>query len=151
MTEAKQAVLIPRCILTRGLDCKSNASSNDLEEVLRVLADSKAGIIQLPCPHQISMIEYDRDIGNRSIRTSLFAKRNRNNTFAGMYSKMLTPVIHEIEKCERKGLHITGLIGVKNSPSCSIKNPKNATDGKFMEVLLKKLKERRIQVEMANI
>ena len=151
MTEAKKAILIPRCILTRGLDWKSNASNNDLEEILRVIADSKAGIIQLPCPHQVSMIENDTESDNRSVQAGKFAESNRNNTFATMYGKMLTPVIKEIEECEKQGLHITGLVGVKNSPSCSIKSSKNATDGKFMEVLLKKLKERRIQVEMANI
>lgn len=147
----KKAILVPRCVLTRGLDCKSDGSYHELEEVMKVIIDSKSGIIQLPCPHLESMIETEEDSYTHSIHANTFAESNLNNSYAQLYGRMISPVIKAIERCEKQGIRVIGLLGVKGSPCCSTKTSKDGTDGQFMKLLLRKMEERLIHIETANI
>ncbi|MBL4561916.1 MAG: hypothetical protein JKX79_13125 [Labilibaculum sp.] len=147
----KKAILVPRCILTRGLDWKSNGSYHELAEIMKVIIDSKSGIIQLPCPHLESMIQNEEDSCAHSIHANTFAESNLNNSYVQLYTRMISPVIKEIEACEKQGVRITGLIGVKGSPCCSTKTSKDDIDRQFMKLLLRKMEERLIHIETANI
>lgn len=149
MRKYKKVLLIPRCVLTRGLDCKSTLDSSEAMEIMKVISDCKSAIIQLPCPHLMSIIENEKRMANHLQQLNEFSENNLVNT--KFYFRILTPVIKEIEECVKQGCQVFGLIGVKGSPSCSVKTLRGQAEGEFVKVLINKLKERSIKVEAINI
>jgi predicted secreted protein len=151
MAEAKKTLLVPQCVLTRGLDRNKTGSYSELEEMLKVIKDSNAGIVQLPCPHLISIMKQEVETHNQAINKNIFIKNNLTSTYTRLYHEMLIPVFQEIENCRKHGIQIAGLIGVKGSPCCSARNSKDGSVGEFMKVLVKELENRSINIEVVNI
>ncbi|MBI9061243.1 MAG: hypothetical protein JEZ14_04605 [Marinilabiliaceae bacterium] len=153
MKKMKKVILIPRCVFTPGFKSALQKSPEELEEITKVLIDSATRIIQLPCPHLESLTVADRT------ECTVISPKDFSNKYNGeyyliLYRKILKPVISTINHYQERGIQLTSIIGVKGSPSCSVSNiadNKNLNHGQFMRTLIKKLKEKSTEINMADI
>lgn len=150
----RKVILIPHCVLTPGFNSSTNISRNELDEIIKVLLDSETGIIQLPCPHLSSIIAKNNGEYSKTTVEKTFIEGNKGNNYTNLYRKILKPVVSEIEEYRKLGVYISGLIGIKGSPICSVDTAidnRNGNYGLFMKTLVKKLNEKSIKISMANI
>jgi predicted secreted protein len=152
MDNNRKVILIPRCVLMPGFKNSSATSCDELKEMIKVLLDSETGIIQLPCPYLLAIISREKDgcIDDISVKTIAA----ENNNYMVLYGEVLKPIILEIEEYRKHGAHFAGLIGVKDSPFCRVDFSNNIQTGNwglFMKILVNKLNERSIALNMVNI
>ncbi len=135
----RKIILVPYCFMTKGFTPEAR---NSTEEVLKVLFDFKTGIVQMPCPHLVSLMNEDD-----KKKAEHIIKKNPRNLYAGI----INPLLIQIEKYKQMDFEITGLIGIKGSPVCGIYNPTVKEYGSFIILLNKELRNRGIYLRMAVI
>ncbi len=157
MAENKKVILIPHCVLTKGFNNNTTTHRNEIEEIIKVLLDAQTGIIQLPCPHLFLKIsESDSKIYSATKENNSVDEKHKEGDHTKLYEKILSPIISEIKEYKKQGIQVVGLIGIKDSPDCSV-NTSNCNEqnsqrsGAFIEILLQKLNFFFITINMADI
>jgi len=144
----KKILLVPHCLITKGLNPQFK---NEMGEVMQVLIDSKAGMVQMPCPHLILLQEDSKQarwFNDYDKQCSL----NKLETLESLYSKHISNCMMLVDTYKSQGIEVAGLIGVSNSPTCVLKSINNKSEhGAFMNIVKQRLKDRDIQINMANI
>lgn len=142
----RKIILVPHCFMTKRF-----ASSNrtDTEEVLNVLFNFKTGILQMPCPHLVSLMNDEKTQNERHPHCSGFIKKISQNP-ESMYADIIPQLLIQIEKYKQLDFEITGLIGIKDSPVCGIKKSSN-NNVTFTNILNKELHDKGIHLRVAAI
>ncbi len=158
---SKRIVLISHCILNQNSISDNTADfPATIEDILRLLLESKVGILQMPCP-ELLCLGLDRGdiyggerevvIENTRIRKNLGKPESRE-----IINRLVNQLIYQIEEYIENGFEILGIIGVNRSPSCGInttsKNNREVEgQGVFMEELTNVLDEKNISIHMIGI
>ncbi|MBV7271852.1 DUF523 domain-containing protein [Clostridiaceae bacterium UIB06] len=158
---SKKIVLISHCILNQNSISDGTADyPGTNESILKLLVESKVGIIQMPCP-EILCLGLDRgDIhgGEREVvvENTRIRKELKKTTSTEIINNFVNEVIFQIEEYIKNGFKIMGIIGIDRSPSCGVnttsKNDKEvAGEGVFIEILRKALEEKGIIIDRIGI
>jgi predicted secreted protein len=143
----RKIILVPHCLMTKRFAAQN---SGDTEEVLKVLSDFKTGIVQMPCPHLVSLMNEGNTGKTEHPHCSGFIKKIKQNP-GKQYAGIINPLLVQIEKYKQLNFEITGIIGIKGSPVCGIYNPTVKEYGSFIILLNKELRNRGKQLRMEAI
>ena len=158
---SKKLILVAHCVLNQNSISDGTAdypASN--KEVVNLLLQSQAGIVQMPCP-ELHCLGLDRGnvhgseqpvvVENTRIRTSMNQQRAIR-----LLKVLVRQIVYQIEEYRRHEFDVCGIVGIDRSPSCgvnttSIHNREENGEGVFIEALRKELKKRHIRIEMVGI
>ncbi len=143
----RKIIFVPYCLMTKRFTAQNR---NDTEEVLKVLSDFKTGIVQMPCPHLVSLMNEENTGKAEHPHCSEFVKEIKQNP-GNLYTGIINPLLIQIEKYKQLNFEITGIIGIKGSPVCGIYNPTVKEYGSFIILLNKELRNRGIHLRMVAI
>ncbi|MFB0958553.1 hypothetical protein NQU17_11550 [Clostridiaceae bacterium HFYG-1003] len=136
--KSKKIVLVSHCILNQ------NTVVNGLERaagpfpLAHLLIDHGIGILQLPCPE---FFQHNLD------RPGMEYEEYNTAEYRSLSARLLEPILWQVEQYLQRNYQILGLIGIQESPSCSL----SGQTGVFMQVLLNMLKERGIELDLFEI
>ncbi|MBI9055746.1 MAG: hypothetical protein JEY96_18135 [Bacteroidales bacterium] len=148
MNKSKKIILVPHCFTTKGF---APQHREDIDEVLQVLLNYEAGIIQMPCPHLIFLQEKSNHNKAFKIKESLIDS-NKLQDLNYLYSKHLNSYLIQIDEYKKQGFEIAGLIGVRRSPTCALKiGGEKHEQGVFMDIVKQRLEDKNIHTCTANI
>lgn len=128
ISKGKRLVLISHCILNQNSVVDSWERSEGAYPISTVIIESGVGIIQLPCPEFF--------IAGLN-RPSMTYEEYNTEENRGLIRNILDPIIHQVTSYLDHGYSIVGLIGIHESPNCSL----TGQPGVFMEELLQQLKK----------
>ena len=148
--QLKKIIIVPHCFTTKGFTPQYRES---MDEVLQILFNYKAGIIQMPCPHLILLQEKEKCKKSFNNNDNLDDSW-KSSDLSYLYSKHLNSYMMQVDEYKKQGFKIAGLIGVRKSPTCTLKSlsgESKSGQGVFMNILKQKLEDRDIRISMANI
>lgn len=140
----KKIILVPHCFMTKRFAIHNR---RETEEVLKVLLKSQTGILQMPCPHLVSLMNKKN---NGNLCDSKLIKDIKQDS-EDFYLNIINMLLIKIERYQELNFEINGLIGIKGSPVCGIYNPIVKEHGSFTILLNKELKRRGIQLRIGVI
>lgn len=158
---SKKIVLVSHCILNQNSISDGTADyPGTNESILKLLMESKVGIVQMPCP-ELLCLGLDRgDIhgGERYVveeNTRIRKNLQKQNSMEKI-NNLVNQVVFQIEEYIGNGFKVLGIIGINRSPSCGIdttsKDNKEADgQGVFVEALKKALEKKDIRIDMIGI
>lgn len=160
-SRSKRIVLISHCILNQNSISDGTADyPATIKEIIKLLVESKVGIVQMPCPELICLgLDRGNILGaqkpavmeNTRIRSALSKPRSTKKI-----NSMVDQLIFQINEYQKNGFKILGIIGTDRSPSCgvfttSIDNQEVAGKGVFIEKLGKELRKNASSIPMIGI
>lgn len=158
---SKKVIFVSHCILNQNSISDATADfPGTFKNVLGLIIESEAGIVQMPCP-ELLCLGLDRgDIHGGERDVLLENTRIRENMKKAdsikIIDNLVQQVVYQIKEYLYNGFTILGIIGVNRSPSCGVNTTSKDNmemDGKgvFMERLEKALKEKNINIEMIGV
>ena len=138
MEREKRLLLISHCVINQNSVVKPLARARGAFPIVKSLIDDGIGIIQLPCP-ELKHLGINRD----------GMTKNQYDTpeFRKLSKKLLEPILEEVVHYLSNGYTLLGVLGINQSPSCSI----TGNRGVFMEELFSMLDEAQIPVNYFEI
>ena len=136
--KSNKIVLVSHCILNQNSVVDGLQRSPGALQLARLLIDSGIGILQLPCP-EFFMMNLDRP-------GMTYAEYDRPE-FRLLAHELIQPVVWQVEQYRRFGYEVVGLIGIEDSPNCSI----SGQTGLFMELLLDALTRKGIVLRTLEV
>lgn len=138
MYRGKKLMIICHCIINQNSVVKPLARSSGAFPLAVHFINDGIGLIQLPCPEfkflgleRPSMTKNDYDCpGYRMLCRELFM-----------------PFLKDINSYLKSGYNIVGILGIKHSPTCSIRG----RQGIFMEEIMTILKNNDISIKSYDI
>lgn len=158
---SKKVIFVSHCILNQNSISDATADfPGTFKNVLGLIIESEAGIVQMPCP-ELLCLGLDRgDIhgGKRDVllENTRIREKLQSTDSTRIIDRLVQQVVYQLEEYLHNGFTVLGIIGVNRSPSCGVnttsKENKEA-DGKgvFMEKLEKILIEKNISIDMIGI
>jgi predicted secreted protein len=129
---SKKLVMVSHCILNQNSVVEPLARAKGSFVFVKDLIDSGVGIIQLPCP-EFRYLGITRKPMNKSeYNTPEYRKLCR---------ELFEPVLKDLLIYLANGYEFTGIIGINQSPTCSI----SGNRGIFMEEIFDLLSSRGIE------
>lgn len=158
---SKKIVLVSHCILNQNSISDGTADyPGTNESILKLLVESKVGIIQMPCP-EILCLGLDRgDIhgGEREVivENTRIRSHLEKSSSADIIKSLTSQIVFQIQEYIRNEFNVLGLIGVNRSPSCGVdtsskNNLEVEGEGVFIEMLRKELKKKNININMVGV
>lgn len=157
----KKIVFVCHCILNQNSISDGTADYPAINEaVVRLLIDSKVGIVQLPCP-EFNCLGLDRGnmnganndviIENSRIRDSM----SQTLPWKTM-NELVNQVVFQMKEYINYGFAILGVVGSNRSPSCGIdttsaNNCEVEGEGVFMKSLIQSLRNQQIAIPFVGI
>lgn len=158
---SKKVVLISHCILNQNSISDGTADyPGTNESILKLLIESKVGIIQMPCPETLCLGLDRGDIhgGEREVvvENTRIRQEVEKTTSTEIINNFVNQIIFQIEEYIKNEFKIVGIIGINRSPSCGVNttsknNQEVAGEGVFIEILRKALEEKGIIIDMIGI
>ena len=143
----RKIILVPHCFMTKRF---ATCNNSDTEEMLKILFDFRTGLLQMPCPHLVSLINENNTEKTEHSPCAGFIHEIRQNP-GSLYAGIIAQLLIQIEQYKQFDFEITGIIGIKGSPVCGIYNPAVKEYGSFITILDKELRNRGILLNMAVI
>lgn len=138
MLRNKKIVIISHCILNQNSVVCPLARSQGAFKFVKGIIDEGVGIIQLPCPELRHL-----GISRKSMEKSEYDTKE----YRTLCKSLVMPYIDEIKLYMDNGYQILGIIGINESPTCSI--TKNR--GIMMEEFFKLLDKRQIDLDVMEV
>ncbi|MBK5243189.1 CD3072 family TudS-related putative desulfidase [Clostridium sp.] len=138
MLRDKKLILLSHCILNQNSVVLPLARSKGGFLIAKSLLDQGLGIIQLPCP-EFKFLGPQRKPMNK--------KEYDSPEYRILCRNLFTPILEDIKKYLAQGYSLVGIIGVNESPTCSI----TGIRGIFMEEIIAMLKAQSISVNYFDI
>lgn len=139
MERSKRVVFISHCILNQNSVVHPLARAKGAyKNIIKELMDNEVGIHQLPCP------EY-RHLGLK--RKPMTKEDYDTNDFRIINRNIAMDTVGIIIEYLSNGYEVLGIIGINNSPTCSIKGQ----TGILMEELLSLLESNRIKLNLIDV
>ena len=158
---SKKIIFLSHCILNQNSISDGTADfPGTNSEVLKLLIQSDAGIVQMPCP-ELLCLGLDRGnpggsklpviIENTRIRKSLESIKSKN-----IIKILVAQLIQQIEEYKINEFKVLGIIGINRSPSCGVnttsKNNKEVKgEGVFIQTLREELEKKNILIKIIGI
>ena len=120
--KSKKLILISHCILNQNAVIEGWERASGAFPVSKLLIEAGLGIIQLPCPELIF---------KGMERPSMTYSGYNTPKYQELCRELLAPYISQIKNYMANGYVLQGLIGIHNSPTCSISGQR----GVLMEAL----------------
>ena len=122
---SKKIIVVSHCVLNQnavvhGLE-RAKGAFPLVEEILK----RGIGIIQLPCP-EFLYLGSNRPSMNK-------AEYEKTEGYAEHCRKTLEPVFWQLEEYQKNGYSYIGVLGIQESPSCSLSSPPGVLMEKYME------------------
>jgi len=158
---SKKIVFVSHCVLNQNSISDATADYPGTNEaVLKLLMESKAGIIQMPCP-ELLCLGLDRgDVHGGDREVVVENTRIRRNLekpdSTEMINGLVKQIVFQAEEYIKNGFTILGIIGINRSPSCGVNttsknNQEVEGQGVFLEALGKELEKKNIKINMVGI
>lgn len=159
---SKKVVFIAHCILNQNAISDGTASfAGTNETIVRLLLESKVGIVQMPCPEMncLGLDRGDPDGAKRPLLEENSRIRRSLLTQTGA-QRVLEALVHQVaylaEEYLKHGFTILGVIGVNRSPSCGVETTSAdgaevAAEGVFLHALKQEFSRRGIETPFAGI
>jgi predicted secreted protein len=113
MKRSRRIVVLCHCILNASAIVEGEAAyAGALENLLLPIARDGLGIIQLPCPESTFL-------GLK--RWGMTSEQYDTPAFRRHCASILEPFIDQVEDALENGVEILGIVGVKGSPSCGVR------------------------------
>lgn len=136
--KSKKIILVSHCVLNQNAVVERWARARGAFPITKQLIEDGVGIIQLPCPELIF-----KGIGRLPLNYSGYDTPEYRKTC----SKLLLPYVEQIKEYLANGYTLLGVLGINNSPSCSISGQR----GVLMEELFALCRQENITLEYAEI
>lgn len=134
MLRDKKIVLVSHCILNQNSVVPPLARAKGAFSIAKSLIDEGIGIIQLPCP-EFRFLGPNRKPMNKDEYDS--------EEYRKLCRQLFKPILEDIKVYLENGYTLEGIIGIKESPTCSITGDR----GIFMEEIFKALEEEGIELK----
>lgn len=139
MERSKRVVLTSHCILNQNTVVYPLARAKGAyKDIIVELLNSDIGIHQLPCP------EY-RYLGLK--REPMSKEQYDNKEFRTINRNIAKDTINVVKEYINSGYEVLGIIGINESPTCSI----NVQSGILMEEILDLLREENINLKVIDV
>lgn len=125
---SKRIILVSHCILNQNSVVEPLARAKGAFKFTKEIIDSGIGIIQLPCPEFRFLGITRKPMEKQEYDTSEYRR---------LCQKLFEPIYEDLIHYMKNGYKFCGIIGINQSPSCSI----TGTRGIFMEEIIKILQE----------
>lgn len=136
--KSKKIILTSHCILNQNSVIEGWARARGAFPISRLLLDEGVGILQLPCPellfHGIN-------------RPPLKYEDYNTKEYRRLCRELFMPYIPQLEAYIANGYELLGILGIYNSPTCSISGKR----GVFMEEIFKLCEQHRLLLRYAEI
>lgn len=158
---SKKLVLVAHCVLNQNSISDGTADyPGSIKEVVRLLLQSRCGIVQMPCP-ELHCLGLDRGdvhgaerpvvVENSRIRDSM-----KRRPAVRILRVLVQSLVYQIDEYLRHGITVLGIVGIDRSPSCgvnttSMSNREVEGQGIFIEELRKELENRNVHTEWIGI
>ncbi|SHE76470.1 CD3072 family TudS-related putative desulfidase [Clostridium fallax] len=137
-TRKKNLIIISHCIINQNSVVFPLARAKGAFPFIKTLIDKGYGIIQLPCP-EFKLLGLSRKPMSKE---DYCFEEYRN-----LCKNLFIPVLNDIKEYIKHGYNIKALIGIKDSPTCSL----TGNRGIFMEEILNLLKQENININTFQV
>lgn len=139
MDRSKRVIFVSHCVLNQNtVVCPLARAKGGYRDVVQEIMESGIGIHQLPCP------EY-RQLGLQ--REPMSKAEYDTVEFRTLCKSISQDTINIMKEYLDNGYEVVGLIGINESPSCSIR----VTEGILMEELLDIAKKEQISLNTIDV
>ncbi|NYB75369.1 hypothetical protein HZF24_14570 [Sedimentibacter hydroxybenzoicus DSM 7310] len=139
MERNKRIVLVSHCILNQNSVVYPLARAKGAyKDIIIELINNDIGIHQLPCP------EY-RYLGLK--REPMTKEQYDNENFRNINKRIADDTVIVVKEYLNNGYEVLGIIGINESPTCSI----NGNKGILMEELMNILNKENIRLEYIDV
>lgn len=138
MKRLKEIVIVSHCVLNQNTVVEGLARAKGGFKIVDELIGEGVGIVQLPCP-EFKFLGIKRK-GQSKIEYDLKEYRE-------LCKNLFMPILDDIKEYQRNGYKIKKIIGINQSPTCSI----SGNRGIFMEEIFEILKAENIELEYEEI
>jgi len=133
MKRSKRLIILAHCVLNQNsVVCPLARSGGVLKDVKRIM-DNDVGIIQLPCP-EFKYLGLSRKPMTKEEYDTL--------EYRQLCKQLIQPYIEDIEEYKKHNYELVGLIGINESPTCSISGER----GVLMEEFIEELNKRGVEI-----
>ena len=133
MLRDKKLILLSHCILNQNSVVLPLARSKGGFPIAKSLLDQGIGIIQLPCP-EFKFLGPERKPMNKEEYDS--------PEYRTLCRDLFSPILEDIKKYLAQGYSLVGIMGINESPTCSI----TGSRGIFMEEIFSMLNGEAIDI-----
>ncbi|WP_240838801.1 CD3072 family TudS-related putative desulfidase [Acidaminobacter sp. JC074] len=138
MERGKRIVLVSHCILNQNSVVKPLARAKGAyKTIVDVINNENIGILQLPCPELIHL-------GLK--RPPMSKEAYDTKAYRDLCKDLLSTIMIQLKAYRQVGYEIVGLIGIDESPTCSLSNK-----GILMEELFKCLQIEKIDLRHISV
>lgn len=139
MERNKRVIFISHCILNQNtVVCPLARAKGAYKNIINEIIEDEIGIHQLPCP------EF-RHLGLK--RKSMTKEEYNTEEYRNLCKGISEDTVNIMKEYLKNGYEIVGLIGINNSPTCSIKKEK----GILMEELLDLVDKSDIKLKFLDV
>ncbi|WP_326909896.1 CD3072 family TudS-related putative desulfidase [Sedimentibacter sp. MB31-C6] len=139
MERSKRIILVSHCILNQNTVVYPLARAKGAyKDIIRELINNDIGIHQLPCP------EY-RFLGLK--REPMTKEQYDIEDFRNINKNIAIDTVNIIEEYLSNGYEVLGIVGINESPTCSI----NGNKGILMEELINILNDENINLSFIDV
>lgn len=158
---SKRVIFLAHCLLNQNAISDGTAvRPAAYRELIQLLLDAEAGIVQLPCP-ELCCLGLDRGdprggerpvtVENTRIRRALGESPARERLEA-----LADQAARQIEDYHRHGFAILGIVGVNRSPSCGVDTTSDRDvelpgRGLFLEALSRRLEAAGLEAPLLGL
>jgi predicted secreted protein len=135
---SKKILIMSHCVLNQNSVVYPLARSKGAFSFVKKIVESGVGIIQLPCP------EF-KFLG--ITRKSMTKEEYDTEEYRILCRKLFVPILEDLMLYIESGYEFCGIIGINESPSCSI----TGNRGIFMEEAFKILQEKGIKPDYYEV
>lgn len=139
MERSKRVIFVSHCILNQNTVVHPLARAKGAyKDIIKELMDNEIGIHQLPCPEYIHLGLKRKPMTKEDYDTCDFRTINEN---------IAADTLGIIKEYLSNAYELLGIIGINESPTCSIKGQM----GIFMEELLSLLESNNINLDLIDV
>ncbi|WP_055666729.1 CD3072 family TudS-related putative desulfidase [Desnuesiella massiliensis] len=138
MDRNKKLIIVSHCILNQNSVVAPLARAKGPFPIAKIFLDMGVGVLQLPCP------EF-KFLG--PTRVPMSKEEYDTKEYRELCKNLFIPIIEDIKKYISAGYEIKGIIGINESPTCSI----TGNRGIFMEEIFKLLEKEEIFIDYLEV
>ncbi|MGL4739886.1 MAG: CD3072 family TudS-related putative desulfidase [Sarcina sp.] len=138
MKRSKELVIVSHCVLNQNSVVEGLARAKGGFKIVENLLSDGVGIIQLPCP-ELKLLGIKRKGQSK--------KEYDTKEYRDLCRKLFSPILEDLNEYRKNGYKIKKIIGIKQSPTCSITGDR----GIFMEEIFKLLQKNNFDLEYEEI
>lgn len=139
MTRKKKVIITSHCIINQNSVVRPLARARGgFKNIILTLIENDIGIVQMPCPEFIHL---------GLNRTPMSKEEYNTKEYIELCDKIASDTVIKIKEYLNNDYEVVGLLGINQSPTCSI----NGVKGHLMESLLEKLRVDNIMLPLIDL